>query len=107
MNASHMPLVGALALAVALTANYFLAFSRMDINRPQGKRLATPRRQLVACAAAAVLPLIGALLPLSQADRNWTADDAAMLAWACGAIGLVLHLLMDKLMTWGTPVTTR
>lgn len=107
MNASEMPLIGALFLAIALTANYFLAFWRMDLNRPNSLRARTPRRQIIACSASAALPLVGAIAPLSVANLPWTSADAPLLAIACAFTGLVLHVLMDKLMVWGTPVTSR
>lgn len=107
MNASEMPLIGALVLAIALTANYFLAFWRMDLSRPKQLRARTPRRQVIACAASAVLPLVGALLPLSLAGLPWTTADAPMLAVACAGAGFALQLLMDRLMVWGTPVASR
>ena len=107
MNASEMPLIGALFLAVALTANYFLAFWRMDPSHPKSERARTPRRQIIACSASAVLPLVGALAPLSVSGLHWTTADAPLLALARAGIGFVLHALMDKLMVWGTPVASR
>lgn len=109
MSFPEMPLIGALVLAVALTANFLFAFWRMDLNAArirQQKRQAharTPRRQLIACAISAVLPLLGAMSMLSMAGHDWTTADAPLLAAACAAVGWLLHSLMDSLMRWGTP----
>lgn len=104
MNASEMPLIGALFLSIALTTNYLLSFSRMTFDRPKTLRARTPRRQLIACAISAALPLIGAMAPLSVAHWPWKTADAPLLAAGCALTGWVLSVLMDKLMSWGTPV---
>ncbi|TAL24530.1 MAG: hypothetical protein EPO01_05485 [Aquabacterium sp.] len=109
MSSPEMPLIGALVLAIALTANFLVAFWRMDLNvtraRPQQHqaRARTPRRQLIACAVSAALPLLGALSMLAVAGHDWTGADAPLLAAACAAVGWLLQSLMDSLMSWGTP----
>lgn len=104
MSSPEMPLIGALVLAVALTANFFRAFWRMDLQRTRStQRIPTTRRQVIACAVSGSLPLMGALVLLMVADRPWTPADAPALAACCALLGWTLHLIMDNIMTWGTP----
>jgi hypothetical protein len=98
------PLLGVLVLSVVLVINFFRAAWRLGILRAFGRRCHLRWRALAAGAAAACLPVAGALLALSliPADNGIDlAGEAGFLAAQLALSGFFMHVLNDHLVVWG------
>ncbi len=100
------PFIGIIVLCVALTVNFFRAAWKLGILRAFGRRKTVRWRTLIAGALAACLPFTGAMaamLIVPAADGSNTVPISALdLSWQLALAGLVIHLVNDKLMHWGT-----
>lgn len=102
------PLFGVAILACVLTANYFRSAWKLGILRAFGRRHDLSWRTWTAGAIAACLPVAGALLSLAMVptgESGQVDSSAAQLALQLSACGLVLHVVGDALVAWGSPLT--
>lgn len=106
MSDTLMALLSALVLAIALTAQFFVAAWRLNLIGIFERSVPLSWRQVFAGAGAAALPWIGAYLAMSLAPQLAANHGAADLALACAALGFGLHVLMDLLVEWGNSSVT-
>lgn len=101
MSETLMALMSALILAIALTAQFFVAAWRLNLIGIFERSVPLSWRQVLAGAGAAALPWIGAYLAMTLAPQIAAHHGAADLAFGCAALGYGLHVLMDMLVEWG------
>lgn len=106
MSISTLALMSALIMALALTANFFVAAWRLNLIGIFERSVPLSWRQVLAGTVAAALPWLGAYLAMTLAQHYANRHGAADLALSCAAIGCGLHGLMDALVGWGNARAT-
>lgn len=101
MSDTLMALLSALILAIALTAQFFVAAWRLNLIGIFERRATLCWRRIAAGAGAAALPWIGAYLAMTLAPHLLGKYSAGDLALSCAAMGYGLHCVMDALVQWG------
>ncbi|WP_374592276.1 hypothetical protein [Aquabacterium sp.] len=101
MSDTVMALTSALILAIALTANFFVAAWRLNLIGIFERSVPLSWRQVVAGAVAAALPWIGAYAAMTLAGHFAASRNPADLAVSCAALGYGLSRVMDVLVDWG------
>jgi hypothetical protein len=98
------PLFGVAILSGVLTANYFRTAWRLGILRAFGRREELSWRTLAAGSVAGCLPFAGAMLALMMVpmgDDGQVQSTAAQLALQLSLCGFAMHVVNDKLVSWG------
>lgn len=106
MSETLMALLSALILAIALTAQFFVAAWRLNLIGIFERSIPMSWRQLLAGIGAGSLPWIGAYLAMTLAPQIAVHHGAADLAAGCAALGYGLHVVMDMLVDWGNARAT-
>lgn len=106
MSDTVMALMSALILAIALTANFFVAAWRLNLIGIFERSVPMTWRQVLAGAGAAALPWVGAYAAMTLAGHFAASRSPADLAFSCAALGYGLHAVMDVLVDWGNSRVT-
>ncbi len=106
MSDTVLALMSALILAIALTANFFVAAWRLNLVGIFERSVPMSWRQVAAGVGAASLPWIGAYAAMTLAGHFAASRNPADVAFSCAALGYGLSRVMDVLVDWGNQRVT-